>query len=208
MLIRKEHTGNGGLLGIWKTDESCDDLLLLLPEKMRMDAVGHVKNLHSQRRAIEWLSTRILLFMMLGKEKTIRNNSNGKPYLEDGTYQISISHTMGYVAILIHETDPVGIDVEFRSERVSKVAEKFIGDNEFIDLSQKTVHQLLHWSAKESLFKLMEETEIHFKHHLHIQPFTPAAKGTMTATETKTCRNNTFTVHYEVHPDYVLTWIC
>jgi hypothetical protein len=69
------------------------------------------------------------------------------------------------------------------------------------------VHQLLHWSAKESLFKLMEEDGIHFKRHLHIHPFTPAPKGVMTATETKTEKNRTFGVRYEVHPDYVLTWV-
>lgn len=207
MLIRREHTDNGGLLGIWKMDESRAELLQLLPEHMRSDAVEHIKTIRSERRTTEWLSTRILLFMLLNEEKTILNHPDGKPYLEDGTHHISISHTKDYAAIYLHETYPVGIDIEIRSERVRKVAYKFIGDNEYIDPSQKTVHQLLHWSAKESMFKLMEENEIHFKHHLHIQPFTPASKGIITATETRTDHNRTFNIHYEVHPDYVLTWV-
>ena len=207
MLIRREHTDSGGLLGIWKMDESRERLLLLLPEYMRSNAVEHVKTIRSERRTIEWLSIRILLFMLLDEEKTILNRADGKPYLEDGTYHISISHTKDYAAIYLHETHPVGIDIEIRSERVKKVAEKFIADEEYIDPSQKTVHQLLHWSAKESLFKLMEENEIHFKHHLHIHPFTPTLQGIMTATETKTNLNRTFNIHYEVHPDYVLTWV-
>lgn len=207
MLIRKEHTDHGGLLGIWKMDESREELLQLLPEHMRLDAVEHMKAIHSERRIIEWLSTRILLFMLLDEEKTILNRADGKPYLEDESHHISISHTKDYAAIYLHETHPIGIDIEIRSERVNKVAHKFIGDNEYIDPLQKTVHQLLHWSAKESMFKLMEESEIHFKHHLHIHPFTPAPKEIITATETKTNRNLTFKIDYEVHPDYVLTWV-
>ncbi|WP_298646685.1 4'-phosphopantetheinyl transferase family protein [uncultured Proteiniphilum sp.] len=207
MLIRREHTACGGLLGIWKMDESREELLLLLPEHMRSDAIEYVEGIRSERRTIEWLSTRILLFMLLDEEKTILNHADGKPYLEDGTHHISISHTKDYAAVLLHETYSVGIDIEIRSERVKKVAEKFIADEEYIDPSQKTVHQLLHWSAKESLFKLMEESGIHFRHHLHIHPFTPALKGIITATETKTDRSRTFNIHYEIHPDYVLTWV-
>lgn len=206
MLIRKEHI-DGGLLGIWKMDESHEELLLLFPEYMRSNAIEYVKEIRSERRTIEWLSIRILLFMLLGEEKTILNRGDGKPYLKDSNYHISISHTKGYATVFLHETAPVGIDIEIRSERVKKVADKFISDKEYIDTSQKTVHQLLHWSAKESLFKLMEENEIDFKHHLHIHPFTPAANGIITASETKTDRNRTFNIHYEVHSDYVLTWV-
>lgn len=207
MLIRKEHTDGGGLLGIWKMDESCEELLLLLPEDMRSGAVEYIKGIRSERRTIEWISIRILLFMLLNEEKTILNNTDGKPYLEDCSYHISISHTRNYAAVLLHESRPVGIDIEVKSERVNKVAEKFIADEEYIDPSQKTIHQLLHWSAKESMFKLMEENEIHFKHHLHIYPFIPESQGIIAAMETKTDGNRTFNIRYEVHRDYVLTWI-
>lgn len=207
MLIRREHTDSGGLLGIWKMNESHEELLQILPEHMRSNAVEHIKTIRSERRTTEWLSTRILLFTLLNEEKIILNHANGKPYLEDGTYHISISHTKDYAAIYLHETYSVGIDIEIRSERVAKVAHRFIGDNEYIDPSLKTVHQLLHWSAKESIFKLMDENEIHFKHHLHIHPFIPETEGIITATETKTYTNRTFKINYEVHSDYVLTWV-
>lgn len=207
MLIRREHTDCGGVLGIWKMNESRDELWRLLPGGMRSKAIDYVRDIHSEGRAIEWLSVRVLLSILAGEEKTILNHADGKPYLEDESYYISISHTRGYAAILLHTTVPVGIDIETRSERVGKVAGKFISEEEYIDPSQKTLHQLLHWSAKESLFKRMEESEIHFKRHLHIHPFTPASKGVITATESKTDQKSTFNIYYEVHPDYVLTWI-
>ncbi|WP_294080633.1 4'-phosphopantetheinyl transferase family protein [Proteiniphilum sp. UBA5384] len=207
MLIRKEHTDGGGILGIWKMDESHETLLQLLPRHTRSDAIEHIKEMRSERRVIEWLSIRVLLFTLLEKEKTILNREDGKPYLEDGSYHISISHTRNYAAIYLHKTRPTGIDIEVRSERIKKVAGKFIAEEEYIDPTQKTVHQLLHWSAKESMFKLMEESEIDFRHHLHIHPFTPSIKGIISSTETKTDLNRIFQIHYEVHPDYVLTWI-
>lgn len=207
MLIRREYTQAGCLLGIWKMDESREELLLLFPEHLRYEAIEYIEGIRSESRSIEWLSSRIMLLVLLGEEKIIYNRKDGKPYLEDGTHYISISHTKNYAAILLHETAPVGIDIETRSERVKKIASKFISEDEFIDPSQKTVHQLLHWSAKESLFKLINEEGIDFKQHFRIHPFTPAVEGVIEATESKTGLSQTFNIHYEVHAEYVLTWI-
>lgn len=206
MLIRKEYTDTGGLLGIWKMDESREALLHLFPVHMRPEVMAYVNGVRSDSRAIEWLSTRIMLLDLLGKEQIIQNREDGSPFLEDEKPFISISHTKDYAAILLHESCPVGIDIEILSERVKKIAGKFISDKEYIDPAQKTIHQLLHWSAKECLFKLMNEEGIDFRQHLYIHHFTPALKGVLTATETKTNQSCTFVVHYEVHPDYVLTW--
>ena len=206
MLIRKEHTENGGLLGIWKMDETREDLLQLFPAHLRSKANSLLHTIRSERRSIEWLATRVMLFNLLGKEQIILNRENGSPYLADGKSHISISHTKEYAAILLHETSAVGIDIETRSERVVKLAGKFISDKEYIDPAQKVVHQLLHWSAKESLFKLMNEEGIDFRQHLYIEPFTPVVKGVMAARETKTTQMRKYTIHYEVHPYYVLTW--
>jgi len=206
MLIRKEHTDGGGLLGIWKMDESRESLLQLFPQHLRSEASAYLHDISSERRSIEWLSTRLMLMNLLGKEQIILNREDGSPYLADGKIHISISHTKDYAAILLHEAFAVGIDIETRSERVIKIAGKFISDNEYIDPTQSTVHQLLHWSAKESLFKLMNEQGVDFRHHLHIHPFTPELRGVIMATETKTELTQLFRLHYEVHPDYVLTW--
>lgn len=206
MLIRKEHTGDGGLLGIWKMVETREELLQLFPKHLRSEADTYLKDVRSERRSVEWLSTRVMLLDLLGSEQIILNRKDGSPYLSEGKIKISISHTKEYAAILLHETSAVGIDVETRSERVVKIAGKFISEDEFIDPAQKIVHQLLHWSAKETLFKLINEQGIDFKQHLHIYPFTPCKEGLIRAWETKTNKRRSFRLHYEVHPDYVLTW--
>lgn len=207
MLIRKEHTPNNGLLGIWEITETKEELLSLFPDELRAKAGNHVSRMKSERRALEWLSTRLMLQLLLNDEEIIvRHRIDGRPYIPNEPHHISISHTSKYAAILTHETQNVGIDIEIRSERIKKMASKFISESEFVDESQKTVHQLLHWSAKETIFKLMNEAEIDFREHLHIEPFTPAEKGVINASETKTDENRKYQLQYEVHPDYVLTW--
>jgi phosphopantetheinyl transferase len=207
MLFRQQHTPNGALLGIWKIEEAREELLQLLPKKLCAEAIEHIAKIRAEQRAVEWLATQILLYTLLGEEKQILKKTNGQPYLSDNSYQISISHTKNYAAILLHPTLSVGIDIETISERVKKIAYKFISDDEYIDPTQEVVHQLLHWAAKESLFKLLGETEVDFKQHLHINPFTPLLEGMISANETKSNDRKSFVVHYEVCNDYVITWI-
>lgn len=207
MLIRKEYSGNGSIMGIWKMDETTDELLNLFPPVFRSEADRFLKNIRSERRAKEWLSTRILLKKLLGELKIILNMDDGKPYLADQSYHISISHTQNHAAILLHEIFPVGIDIEMISDRVEKLAYKFISENEFIDTKQKLTHLLLHWSVKECMFKLINEQGIDFKKHLQVHPFTPSISGEITATETRTDENKTYKLNYEVHTEYVLTWV-
>ncbi|MDO5522553.1 MAG: 4'-phosphopantetheinyl transferase superfamily protein [Bacteroidia bacterium] len=206
MLIRKAYIDEGGLIGIRKINDNADTLLNLLPPNQQIEAEKHISKMRSERRIIEWLTTRVLLFELLHEDKIIGNLPDGKPFLLDKSYNISISHTRNYAAILLHKHASVGIDVETVSGRVSRLADKFISPDEYIDSSRKIIHQLLHWSAKETLFKLMEENEIDFKEHLHIQPFTPQQKGIFQAFESKTGQQQAFQIHYEVFPDVVLTW--
>jgi len=67
---------------------------------------------------------------------------------------------------------------------------------------------LLHWSAKETMFKLMEHSDVDFLDHLHILPFIPTDSGEMKAVEYRTEMRHTFQVSYYTHPDYVLTFAC
>lgn len=206
MLIRNENIDKDGKLGIWKIEETPDEFLCLFPALLRERAASHVAGIRSGKRVAEWLSTRLLLIRLLDEEKIIHHHDDGQPFLTDHSYWISISHTQNYAAILAHPTQKVGVDVEFRSEKIGKIAPKFISPGEFVDESQKLLHQTLIWSAKETMFKVIDENEIDFRRHFHIHNFTPGDKGIFIASETKTAKKRTFQIHYEVFADYVLTW--
>jgi phosphopantetheinyl transferase len=166
----------------------------------------------TEYRRLEWLSVRVLLKELAGEEKEILYHSSGKPYLADNSFHISISHTKGYVAVSLNREKETAIDIEKIAPRVENIRSRFMSEKEEKALSenQELIHLLLHWSAKETLFKILNERNVEFKSQLHIQSFEPLLYewGSFQAYETRTGQQNTFTIDYYVHEDYVLTCIC
>ena len=166
--------------GIWKMEEPIDVLLGLLPERAYYEE----------------------------EHKEVCYEPSGKPYLADNSYFISISHTKGYIAVILSEEKPVGIDIEQYSRRVHKVAHKYMREDEQLVSygEDDTWSLLLHWSAKEVMFKCMNTSEVDFREHLHIEPFTIEQQGIFLAHEYRTEQQRNFRIHYLIHPEFVMTW--
>lgn len=196
---------NDFLLGIWKSDETVEQLLASLD---RLSLYKDQLEKFSEKRKHEWLSVRVLLKNLCGEEKEIAYHPSGKPYLKDGSAYISISHTRGYVAVALHPFREVGTDIEQYATRVKKIASRFIRpDEESTIMNGDEIYSLLlHWSAKETLYKLMDVEEVDLIRHLHILPFALAEKGTFDAREYRTAQQAHYCIHYITHPDFVLTW--
>src|SRR5699024_12389607 len=96
------------LLGILKSDETTEQLLASLEHK---DWYREKLAVFSEKRKHEWLSVRVLLKALCGEEKEIAYYSSGRPYLKDGSRYISISHTRGYVAVALHSSCEVGMEI-------------------------------------------------------------------------------------------------
>mgnify|MGYP000016543064 CR=1 FL=1 len=75
---------------------------------------GKVCGVSPQHTArLEWLAVRVLLYTLSGEEKEIAYHPSGKPYLADASASLSISHTKGYVAVVLGLPGrEVGIDIE------------------------------------------------------------------------------------------------
>ncbi|WP_321330949.1 4'-phosphopantetheinyl transferase superfamily protein [uncultured Bacteroides sp.] len=206
MAIFLKHTEENCRWGVWHTNESVDELLALLPHREAYKA--DITRFTSASRSVEWLAVRLLLHTLLGEEKTICYQPNGRPYLADHSSFISISHTRGYVAVILSPSAIVGIDIEQYSERVCKVAHKFIREDEVVFPYQEsdTWALLLHWSAKEVLFKCLDVAEVDFRKHLCVHPFHPQESGVFCAQEFRTVEQRTFEIHYLLRSEFVLTW--
>ncbi len=155
-------------LGIWKIDESAEDLALLLTEKQWLQ--DDVFTLKSPKRIIERLAVRVLLRELLQDECRIFYHPSGKPYLTNG-YNISISHTDGYVAVLLSKSNICGVDIEHFSEQVRRVKNRFVSDKEYLDKNTELQHLLLHWSAKETVYKIVDDSTIILKEDAKVYPF-------------------------------------
>ncbi|GHV58474.1 siderophore biosynthesis protein [Bacteroidia bacterium] len=162
-----------------------------------------------ESRQREWLTVRVLLKNILGEEKQVLYTESGKPYIVDSSCYISISHTKGYVAVALDEKQPVAIDIERISSRVENIRSRFMNEIEEQNLSKThpVIHLLLHWSAKETLFKYLDESDIEFQSQLYIHPFEPVTGewNECTAHETRTEQQQKFHLSYFVAQDYVIT---
>ena len=107
-------------VGIWKVDETVEQLRSMF-HQFSVYEEGFAR-FSSEKRKQEWLAVRVLLKELCGEEKTIAYLPSGKPYLEDGSLHVSFSHTNGYVAVAIHPSVEVGIDIEQYGTRVRRVA--------------------------------------------------------------------------------------
>ncbi|MDR2041705.1 MAG: 4'-phosphopantetheinyl transferase superfamily protein, partial [Tannerella sp.] len=156
------------LWGIWKIEERWEELLALSewPDAYR----SFLDSSRSEDRKTEWLAVRMLLRELLGHETRIAYHPQGAPYLPDAPYHISISHTKGYAAVLLHPDHPVGIDIEYRSERIRKLASRFLTEPELQLLGENPgIAELLTcWSAKETAFKITGQRIADWQKDLHI----------------------------------------
>lgn len=196
------------VVGIWKVDETIEQLCSMFHHFSIYE--NDLMRFSAEKRKKEWLAVRVLLKELLGEEKKIAYYPSGKPYLEDGSARISFSHTNGYVAVAIHPSSEVGVDIEQYGTRVQRLASRFIREDEkeSVSAGDEVYALLLHWSAKETMYKLMDDVGVDFVDHLRIFPFIPQQAGSFDACEYHSEKNRQFHIHYVTHPDYVLTFAC
>lgn len=193
------------LWGIWKIDEAWEDLLQL--SERSNEYLPILERFTSVRRKAEWLAARLLLKHLLNVEATVAYYETGAPYLLDYPYPISISHTKGYVAVIVGEDMPVGIDIEYQSERVHRIKTRFMNETELAGLDNLCTERLLVcWSAKETAFKMMKQRVVDLQTDLHVVSFeTMENRGWLFVKETYTPEQSEYRILYEITPEYVLT---
>ena len=172
-------------LAVWKIEESHDQLMAGL--QLKQHELDIIDSFKSDKRALQWLSTRLLLRTMLNTKEYIdcQMDDQGKPYLVNYDYHISLSHSYDYAAVMISR-DPekkVGLDMEIIKHKIKLVRHKFLSD---VELAQKQIGDNINglyvcWCAKEAIYKWHGRKELEFKRDIHIKPFKLRDDGELTA---------------------------
>jgi 4'-phosphopantetheinyl transferase len=191
---------------IWKIEESAEELL----EKLQLDAEEQEKlrHLSKGKRTLHWLATRVLLRYLLQTDQYIHcpSDANGKPYLPDYPYKISLTHSFDYAGVMLSTQGECGIDLERIKEKVVRIKEKFLKPQElqFINLEHE-VHQLYAcWCAKEAVYKLQGNKGVSFLDDMTIRSFNYKPQGVMLLDLKKNNITTTYEVFYEQFQDYML----
>lgn len=199
---------HGALIGLWEMKESEQELLGLLPDPDQYHVA--LNRFVSQKRRLEFLTIRVMLNQLMDHPVTICYAPSGKPYLSGSDYRISISHTAGYATLILHPHYEVAIDIEQRSPKVMRLQSKFMNPAELdaMDVADPLSYTLICWSAKETLFKIIDQPGIDFKENLPLNPFhVKDTFGCFDACFVKNENKCIFGVNYKSTRFYVLTWI-
>jgi phosphopantetheinyl transferase len=185
-------------IGMWKISETVEDFFQIYPflDVFKEEVTERYR---CRARACEFLAVRALLHLMC-PGSLIRYHSDGSPFLEGINCSISISHTRGYATLMMSRTKTVGIDIEYRTERVKKIKDKFIRCDE---KAETIASMLIHWSAKEAVYKLFHEENLAY-FDMRIQPFVQSSEGDILVENL--VRKVIQRVHFSVNEDYVLTY--
>ena len=187
---------------IWELSESIDELKSLLSY---ID-LAELESKISDKRKREYLGVRVALKNMLGREITVKYDIQGKPYLADNSLNISVSHSGKWVAVMAHPTQQAGIDIEIPTEKIRKIATRFLCETELLELSDnKNIAPLqLVWSAKEALYKIIGKEAVDFAKQLRLFPFEVGSQGEISAEHIPTKKR--FQLQYIRHSDYTLVY--
>lgn len=148
--------GEDYTLGLWKMTDIPSSLIRRFSE-LRTCAV-EMYDRKSEVKRLEYISVRALLLDMKGYLPEISHDENGKPLISDGEH-ISISHTRGYAAVIVSDKYNVAVDIEFISDRVCRVSNRFLRDDESAD---SVLMKIVSWCAKETLYKLHSSDRLGF----------------------------------------------
>lgn len=188
-LLRVEEVAPSVQMGLWHITEQVEDL-----PKPCVDLSGY----HGSR-LLEKLVIYALLQQMTGRDDwVIGHEPSGKPFLEH--MHISVSHTKGWAALLLSAEREVAVDIEYVSTRVSRVAERFMREDEVCSSLRS---QLICWSAKETTYKYFAEDRLAF-FDMRMTSLGLSDHGVLSMENL--LRQQFLPVYYDLTPDYVLTW--
>ena len=207
-LYLKKKLDNEAEIGVWQITETEEQLKEM--SSTPSDEMEEISFIRSESLRKQRLAVRALLNTLFDDKVYLSHHDNGKPYLENNPVNISITHTEKYVAVILHEEENVGIDIESLDRDFSAVEKKALSEDEIDDLEDdKRNEQLaIYWCAKEAVFKLLSRYNVDFAEQIEIERFRPRGEGELEATFTgKKDEEEEFDLEYITFDRHVLVWV-
>lgn len=196
MGLNKKIETEDGLIGIWKLEESPEELLQRIT--LSADDELKYKSITHENRRCEFLASRLLLHDLLNRQIKIHYNEKGKPELKNSPLNISISHSGNFACIFLSEKR-IGIDIELATRSIDRVATRFLHSEEKEHISKLNNQQLtkiIYWSAKEAIFKSSDTQGIRFNQQIRIENFDPELDQRFFANLHLPVKSMRFQLHY------------
>ena len=151
---------------VWKMTSSYEDQIKnpLLNSTELISA----KELKSENRKKEFLSSRIALKKIFNKELELKHHKSGKPFIKEAKH-ISISHSSNFLALAFGKEN-IGVDIEKPENRMVKLMPKILSEIEFMEFKKEPSIDLACklWGTKESILKYMGDKKLNYKEDIKV----------------------------------------
>ena len=207
-LYLKKELDNEAVIAVWQVTETEEELIEL--SSTPSDEMEEISFIRSESLRKQRLAVRALLNTLFDEKVYLSHHDNGKPYLENNPVNISITHTEKYVAVILHEEENVGIDIESLDRDFSAVEKKALSEDEIDDLEdEKRNEQLaIYWCAKEAIYKKLSQYKVDFAEQIEIDDFRLRGEGELDATFTdKDGYEEELHLEYITFDRHVLVWV-
>ena len=159
----------GRTWALWRIEEEEETLAEIVPFEKISDTIT------SPQKRLEWIAGRVLVkevmeAMDLNYHGIVKDEF-GKPFLEGYDYQLSLSHSFPFVAVLLDKYESVGIDLEQPKEKLLRIAPRIHSEDELIDAGTDIIKHCIYWCAKEALIKIYGKKDLIFSENMKILPF-------------------------------------
>ena len=207
-LYLKKKLENEAVIGVWQITETEEELTAL--SSTPSDELEEISFIQSESLRKQRLAVRALLNELFDEKVYLSHHDNGKPYIENNAVNISITHTQKYVAVILHDEEDVGIDIESLDRDFSAVESKALSEEERDDLDddRKSEQLAIYWCAKEAIYKRVSVYNVDFAEQIEVERFRPRGEGELEATfNDKDGDEMEFVLEYMTFDRHVLVWV-
>ena len=209
-LYLRKKLENKAEISVWQITETEQELIEMC--SVPTDEMEEISLIRSESLRKQKLAVRALLNEVFEEKVYLSHHDNGKPYLENCVTNISITHTEKYVAIITHDEDDLGIDIESLDRDFSAVEKKALAEDEIDDLDddkeEKNEQLAIYWCAKEAIYKRMSINRVDFAEQIEVEKFNLRDEGELEATFIhKDEHEEEFELGYMTFDRHVLVWI-
>lgn len=195
---------NSYRLALWRLSEPVE----YFEEKAHLSTTDSqlYSKITNESRKKEWLAVRVLLNEVLGVWPNITYMETGKPILNNHTRHLSISHSKEMVGILLCTSPYAGIDIEKYSRTIDNILPRFLSEEELINVgkSDNPYCKIIHWCAKEAIFKSINEPNIEFSKRIKIEQIND--DSTIDAQFKSKRKIQEITLCYMLLDEHVIVW--
>jgi phosphopantetheine--protein transferase-like protein len=207
-LYLRKKLDNKAEIAVWHVTETEEELIQL--SSVPTDEMEEISLFRNEDHRRQKLAVRALLNEVFEEKMYLNHHDNGKPYLENCATNISINHTTKYVAIIIHDEEELGIDIESLDRNFAAVEQKALSEDEIDDLDddKKNEQLAIYWCAKEAIFKRMSQNRVNYAEQIEVEKFNLKKEGELEATFIhKDEYEEEFDLEYMMFDRHVLVWL-